>query len=65
MCSCSDAIALDPRYSKAYMRRSAALEMLDDLDNALVDAKQVGQCAGEMWGCVGNVWTGDGGRVSG
>lgn len=38
---CSDAIALDARYSKAYMRRSAALEMLDDLDNALVDAKQV------------------------
>ena len=40
--ACSDAIELDPAYSKAYMRRSAAFEAMDDLDNALTDAKKVG-----------------------
>ena len=39
--ACSDAIELDPAYSKAYMRRSAAFEAMDDLDNALTDAKKV------------------------
>lgn len=38
--ACSDAIELDPAYSKAYMRRSAAFEATDDLDNALTDAKK-------------------------
>ena len=40
---CSDAIDLDPSYSKAYMRRSTAYESLDDLDNALADARKVGR----------------------
>jgi tetratricopeptide (TPR) repeat protein len=39
--ACSEAIELDPSYGKAYMRRAAALEQLDDLDHALTDAKKV------------------------
>ena len=39
--ACSSAIEIDPSYIKGYMRRSAALEQLDDLDNALGDAKKV------------------------
>lgn len=39
--SCSSAIEIDPAFIKGYMRRSAALEQLDDLDNALGDAKKV------------------------
>ena len=38
---CSDAVDLDPFYSKAYMRRSAAYEMLEELDSALADARKV------------------------
>ena len=41
MCYRSDAVDLDPSYSKAYMRRSAAHEMLDELDSALADARKV------------------------
>jgi Tfp pilus assembly protein PilF len=39
--ACSDAIDLDPSYSKAYMRRSTAFEALEELDNALADARKV------------------------
>ena len=39
--ACSSAIEIDPSYIKAYMRRSGALEQLDDLDHALEDAKKV------------------------
>mmetsp|Transcript_39571 Transcript_39571/g.88030 ORF Transcript_39571/g.88030 Transcript_39571/m.88030 type:complete len:249 (+) Transcript_39571:79-825(+) len=39
--NCSCALELDPKYSKALMRRSVAYEQLDNLDNALADAKQL------------------------
>ncbi|CAK9027272.1 Tetratricopeptide repeat protein 1 (TPR repeat protein 1) [Durusdinium trenchii] len=38
---CTDAIELDPRYIKAYMRRAKALEQIDDLDAALEDLNKV------------------------
>lgn len=37
--NCSEAIRLDGSYTKAYMRRCEALERLDEIDNALADAK--------------------------
>jgi tetratricopeptide (TPR) repeat protein len=37
---CSAAIEADPRYTKAYLRRSAAYEALDDLEHALADMQK-------------------------
>ncbi|GAX78392.1 hypothetical protein CEUSTIGMA_g5834.t1 [Chlamydomonas eustigma] len=48
--ACSEAIELDPSYGKAYMRRAAACEQLDDLDHALTDAKKVLELEpGSIW----------------
>jgi len=38
---CTEAIELDPRYVKAYMRRAKVLEQMDQLDEALADLKKV------------------------
>lgn len=38
---CSAALEEDPGYVKAYMRRSSAYQNLDDLENALNDARKV------------------------
>jgi len=38
---CSDAIELDPRYIKAYMRRAKIYEEMDQLDDALTDLNKV------------------------
>lgn len=38
---CSAALELEPRYTKALLRRSAAYEKLDDLERALADAQKV------------------------
>jgi hypothetical protein len=39
--SCNAALLLDAHYAKALRRRMAAHEALDQLDQALADAKQV------------------------
>lgn len=39
---CTSALAIDPVYIKALMRRSGAFQALDDLEHALQDAKRVG-----------------------
>eukprot|EP00877_Chromochloris_zofingiensis_P001372 jgi/Chrzof1/11235/Cz05g28300.t1 len=38
---CTSALAIDPVYIKALMRRSGAFQALDDLEHALQDAKRV------------------------
>jgi len=38
---CSEAIELDGAYIKAYLRRSAAFECLEDYERALADVKKI------------------------